>query len=45
MNNWSADKSVWLIVAAILFSSSRILFGGPEPLATDGKDYRKKLCR
>ena len=47
MNNWSADKSVWLVVVAILFSSSRILFAGPEPLDTDGntdgKDYSKEV--
>ena len=43
MNNWSADKSVCLLLAAILFSSSRILFAGSEPLATDGKDYSKEV--
>src|SRR5207253_4111997 len=43
MNNWATDKSVWLVVAAILFSSSRLLFGGPDPLATDGKDYSKEV--
>ena len=43
MNNWAADKSVCLLLVAILFSSSTILFGGPEPLATDGKDYSKEV--
>src|SRR3989442_9611677 len=43
MNNWSADKSVGLVVVAILFSSSRIPFAGSEPLATDGKDYSKEV--
>jgi opacity protein-like surface antigen len=43
MNNWLANKSVWLLVSAILFSSSRIVFGGPEPLSADGKDYSKEV--
>ena len=43
MKHWSTDKSVWLVVVAILSSSSRILFAGPEPLATDGKDYSKEV--
>src|SRR5262249_61788288 len=43
MNNWAADKSVCLLLVAILFSSSRILFAGTEPLATDGKDYSKEV--
>ena len=43
MNNWAADKSVWLLLVAILFSSSRILFGGSEPVATDEKDYSKEV--
>ena len=42
MKNWAADKSVCLLLVAILWSSSRILFAGPEPLATDGKDYSKE---
>ena len=43
MNNWATDKSACLLLVAILFSSSRLLFGGPEPLATDGKDYSKEV--
>src|SRR6201993_1297264 len=43
MNNWSANKSECLLLVAILFSSSMILFAGPEPLATDGKDYSKEV--
>src|SRR5947199_3857285 len=43
MKHCSADKSVCLLLVAILFSSSTILFGGPEPLATDGKDYSKEV--
>jgi hypothetical protein len=43
MNNWTADKSACLLVAAILFSSSRILFAGSELPAGDGKDYSKEL--
>jgi len=42
MNKWT-DKFVCLLLVAILFSSSAILFGGPEPLATDGKDYAKEI--
>jgi len=42
MKNWAADKSVCLLLVAILWSSSRILFAGPGPLATDGKDYSKE---
>ena len=42
MKNWAADKSVCLLVVAILWSSSRILFAGPGPLDTDGKDYSKE---
>jgi hypothetical protein len=43
MNHYSADKSVCLLLVTILFSSSMILFGGTEPLATDGKDYSKEV--
>ena len=43
MNNSAGDKAVCLVLVAILFSSSRILFAGPEPLATDGKDYPKEV--
>ena len=43
MNHWATDKSLCLLLVAILFSSSTILFGGPEPLATDGKDYSKEV--
>src|SRR5499427_2023105 len=44
MNNWSAEKSVCLLLAAILFNSTRILFAGPDPLATDEKDYSKETA-
>ena len=43
MNNWTADKSVCLFLVAILFSCSRILFGGSEPVAADEKDYSKEV--
>src|SRR5437773_8844280 len=43
MKHCSTDKFVRLLLVAILFSSSRLLFGGPEPLATDGKDYSKEV--
>lgn len=43
MKNWAADKSVCLLVLAILFNTSRILSAGPESLATDGKDYSKEV--
>lgn len=43
MNNWAADKSVCFLVAAILFSSSRVLFGGSELPASDAKDYSKEV--
>src|SRR5262249_37535581 len=43
MNDSGSDKTVCLALLAILFSSSAILFGGPEPLATDGKDYSKEV--
>jgi len=43
MDIWAADKSVCLLLVAILFSNSTILFGGPEPLSTDGKDYSKEV--
>src|SRR5438034_10326449 len=43
MKHCSADKSARLLLVAILFSSSTIIFGGPEPLATDGKDYSKEI--
>ena len=43
MNNWSAYKSECLLLVAILFSSSMILFAGSEPLNTDGKDYSKEV--
>ena len=42
MKNWGTNKWVCLLVA-ILFSSSRVLFAGTEPLATDGKDYSKEV--
>jgi opacity protein-like surface antigen len=43
MNNCAADKSVCLLLVAILLSSSRILFAGSEPVATDEKDYSKEV--
>src|SRR5215831_7773742 len=43
MKNWAAEKSVYLLLVGILFSSSGILFAGPEPLATDEKDYSKEV--
>jgi opacity protein-like surface antigen len=43
MNNWMDNRSVWLLVSAILLSSSKIVFGGPEPLSADGKDYSKEV--
>ena len=43
MKHCSTDKSARLLLVAILFSSSTIIFGGPEPLATDGKDYSKEV--
>ena len=42
MNNWSAEKSVCLLLATTLFSSVSILFAGQESLASDGKDYSKE---
>src|ERR1700756_3847635 len=42
MKYWATDKSVCLLRVVIL-SSSTILFAGPEPLATDGKDYSKEV--
>jgi opacity protein-like surface antigen len=44
MSNWAADKSVRLLVLAIFFGSSTILFGGTEPVATDEKDYSKEVA-
>jgi hypothetical protein len=43
MNNRAADKSVCLLVVAMLLSSSSILFGGPGPLPVDEKDYSKEV--
>jgi len=43
MNKWAANKSVWLLVLAILFSSSKILFAGSELPANDEKDYSKEV--
>src|SRR5262249_40994861 len=43
MNDSGSDKTVCLALLAILFSSSAILFGGPEPLATHGKHYSKEV--
>jgi opacity protein-like surface antigen len=43
MNRWLADKSVCLLLVAILFSSSEILLAGTEPLTNDGKDYSKEV--
>ena len=43
MNNWPANKSVRLLLLAILFRSSTVLFAGPELAASDGKDYSKEV--
>ena len=43
MNNWLADKSVCLLLVAIFFGTSSILFGGPAPLPIDEKDYSKEV--
>jgi opacity protein-like surface antigen len=43
MNNWTADKSVCLLLLTILFGSSRIVLCGTEPVATDEKDYSKEV--
>ena len=43
MNNWTADRSVCLLVLAIFFGSSRILFCGTEPVVADEKDYSKEV--
>ena len=43
MKNWAADKSICLLLLAILFISSNILFAGPELPASDGKDYSKEV--
>ena len=42
MNNRRAQNFVISILLAILFNSSNTLFAGPEPLATDEKDYSKE---
>jgi hypothetical protein len=42
MNN-SAAKSVWVVVLAILFGSSNILFAGSELSSGDGKDDSKEV--
>ena len=36
-------RSVCLLLVAILFTSSTILFAGPESVATDEKDYSKEV--
>jgi opacity protein-like surface antigen len=43
MNSRQAGKSVCFLLVAILLCSSRILFAGPEPPATDEKDYSKEV--
>lgn len=43
MKNWLTDKSVWLLVLAILWGGSKIIFAGPELPASDGKDYSKEV--
>src|SRR5262245_43244665 len=42
MNNRARDKAICIVLLAILFSTSNILFSGSEPLATDDKDYSKE---
>jgi opacity protein-like surface antigen len=44
MNDWPTDKSARLLLVAILFSGSRILFAGQELPAGDGKDYSKEVA-
>jgi hypothetical protein len=36
-------KTIRKLLVVILLGSSRILFGGPEPIANDGKDYSKEV--
>ena len=43
MNNRARDKAVCIVLLAILFSTSNILFAGTEPLASDDKDYSKEI--
>ena len=42
MNKSATRKSGRALLVAIFLSSSQILFAGPEPLATSGKDYSKE---
>jgi len=35
-------KIIKKLLLVILFTNSRLLFGGTDPLATDGKDYAKE---
>jgi opacity protein-like surface antigen len=43
MNNRARDKAVYIVLLAILFSTSNILFAGSELSAGDGKDYSKEV--
>src|SRR5215813_1251737 len=43
MNNWPRDRAVCILLLAILFSTSNILFAGSEPPATNDKDYSKEV--
>lgn len=43
MTTSAADKSVCVLLVAILLSSSMLVFGGSEPLTTDEKDYAKEV--
>lgn len=40
----AAQKSVCCVLVTIFLGSSRVLFGGPDPLAIDGKDYSKEVA-
>jgi opacity protein-like surface antigen len=43
LNKSATRKSGGALLVAMFLSSSKILFAGPEPLATDGKDYSKEV--
>jgi hypothetical protein len=43
MTDSASEKSACLLAVAILLNSSAILLAGPEPLASDGKDYSKDV--
>ena len=43
MTSWAANKFNRSFLLALLFGGSTVLFGGPEPPGTDGKDYSKEV--